>query len=101
MLLGVDDQFQTNLVCGNEAFKNSKQEKVLGVTIDNKLNFATHLSHITKHANIKSNALTRNILLVELTAYMNDACALFNKTTPLILKYFLRIQMKNQSTKNA
>ena len=30
---------------------------------------------------------------------MNDACALFNKTTPLILKYFLKMQMKNQSTK--
>ena len=59
MLLGVDDQFQTNLVCGNEAFKNSKQEKVLGVTIDNKLNFATHLSNITKNANIKFNALIR------------------------------------------
>ena len=59
MLLGVDDQFQTNLVCGNEAFKNSKQEKVLGVTIDNKLNFATHLSNNTKNANIKLNPLTR------------------------------------------
>ena len=31
----------------------------------------------------------------------NDACASFNKTSPLISKYFLRIQMKNQSTKNA
>ena len=95
MLLGVDDQFQTNLVCGNEAFKNSKQERVIGVTIDNKLNFATHLSNITKHANRKSNALTRNTLLVELSAYMNDACALFNKTTPLISKYLLKMQIKN------
>ena len=59
MLLGVDDELQTNLVCGNETLKNSKQEKVLGVTIDNKLNFATHLSNITKNANIKFNALTR------------------------------------------
>ena len=33
MLLGVDDELQTNLVCGNETLKNSKQEKVLGVTI--------------------------------------------------------------------
>ena len=39
--------------------KNSKQEKVLGVTIDNKLNFAKHLLNITKNANIKFNALTR------------------------------------------
>ena len=59
MLLGVDDELQTNLVCGNETLKNSKQEKVLGVTIDNKLNFATHLSNITKNTDIKLNALTR------------------------------------------
>ena len=59
MLLGVDDEFQTNLVCGNKTLKNSKQEKVLGVNIDNKLNFATHISNITKNANIKFNALTR------------------------------------------
>ena len=44
---------------GNETRKNSKQEKVLGVTTDNKLNFATHQSNITKSANIKFNALTR------------------------------------------
>ena len=58
MLLGVDDELQTNLVGGNETLKNSKKEKVLGVTIDNKLNFATHLSNITKNDNIKFNALT-------------------------------------------
>ena len=57
MLLGVDDELQTNLVCGNETLKNSK--KGLGVTFDNKLNFETHLSNITKNANIKFNALTR------------------------------------------
>ena len=33
-------------------------KKVLGVIID-KLNFATHLSDITKNANIEFNALTR------------------------------------------
>ena len=49
MLLGVHDKLQTNLACG----------KVLGITFDNKLNFATHLSNITKNANIKFNALTR------------------------------------------
>ena len=59
MLVGVDDELQTNLVCGNETLKKSKQEKVLGITIDNKLNFATHLLNITKNANIKFNALTR------------------------------------------
>ena len=59
MLLGVDNELQTNLVCGNETLKKSKQEKVLGATTDNKLNFAKHLSNITKNANIKFNALTR------------------------------------------
>ena len=48
MLLGVDDKLQTNLACG----------KVLGITFDNKLNFAMHLSNITKNANIKFNTLT-------------------------------------------
>ena len=32
--------------------------KVFGITIDNKLNFATHQLHITKNMNIKFNALT-------------------------------------------
>ena len=59
MLLGVDDELQTNLVSGNESLQNSKREKVLGVTIDNKFNFPKHLSNITKNANIKFNALTR------------------------------------------
>ena len=59
MLLGVDDELQTNLVCGNETFKNGKKEEVLGVTIDNKLNFETHLSNVTKCANFKFNAITR------------------------------------------
>ena len=59
ILFGVDDESQTNLVWENETLKNSKQEKVLGVTIDNKLNFKTHLLNITKNANIKFNELTR------------------------------------------
>ena len=57
MLLGVDDPLQTNLVCGDQILEKTIQEKVLGVTLDNKLNFATHLLNITKNAN-KFNALT-------------------------------------------
>ena len=46
-------------MCGNGTLKNSNQEKVLRVTTENKLNFATHLLNITKKkANIKFNALT-------------------------------------------
>ena len=59
MLLGVYDELQTNLVCGNETLKNSKREKLLVVSIDNKLNFKTYLLNITKNAIIKFNALTR------------------------------------------
>ena len=51
MLLGVDDSLQTNLVCGDEVLKNTKQEEVSGVTLDNKINLATHLLNITKNSN--------------------------------------------------
>ena len=59
LLLSLDDSLQTNLVCGAEILKNTTQEKMLGVTLDNKLNFATHLLNITKNVNKKFNALTR------------------------------------------
>ena len=57
--MSVNDELQTDLVCRNETLKNSKREKVLGVTID-KLNFATHLVNITKSGNDKFNAPTRS-----------------------------------------
>ena len=59
LLLSLDDSLQINLVCGAEILKNTTQEKVLGVTLNNKLNFATHLLSITKNVNKKFNALTR------------------------------------------
>ena len=62
MSLGIDDELQSDLVCGSEMLKNSKQEKVLGVTIDKRLNFATHILNITKNANIKSNTLIQKSL---------------------------------------
>ena len=58
MLLGVDDSLQINLVCDDEILKHTKQEKVLGVAFDNKLNFATHLLNITKNAKKKFSAIT-------------------------------------------
>ena len=58
MLLGVDDELQADPVYGNENLKNSKIGKVLRVTIDNRLNFGTHLLNTTKNANSKFNALT-------------------------------------------
>ena len=50
LLSGADDEFQNDLVCGNETNKN-RQEKVLAVTIHNKLNFTKHLLNIIKNAN--------------------------------------------------
>ena len=41
-MLTVDDSLQTNLVYGHKILKKTKQEKVLVVILDNKLNFATH-----------------------------------------------------------
>ena len=57
MLLDVDDKLQTGLVCGNKTHKNNKQEKILGFTIDNKLEFAARFVNINKVANSKFNAL--------------------------------------------
>ena len=48
MLLGIDVELQTNLVCRNQTLKNSKQENLLGITIDNKLNIDRHLSIFLK-----------------------------------------------------
>ena len=42
MLFGVDDPLQNNLVCGDQILEKIMQEKVFGVTLDNKLNFVTH-----------------------------------------------------------
>ena len=48
------------LLSNNVTTKNSKQEKVLGITFDNKLDFSSHLTSITKRlTNIKLNSLTR------------------------------------------
>ena len=47
VLLGVDNLLQPDLVCGDEILKKTKQEKVLGEKLGNKLNFAKHLLNIT------------------------------------------------------
>ena len=39
--------------------KNVSEEKILGITIDNKLTFKSHLKNICKKANQKLNALAR------------------------------------------
>ena len=65
MLLGVADSLQTNLKFVDEILKNAKQEKVLGVTLDNKLNFVTHLQ-------VSLKKLTRNALSIDASLAIHD-----------------------------
>ena len=58
-LFGVRDEFQTDLVSNNVTIRNSKEEKVLGITFDYKFDLSTYPTSITKKASIKLNALTR------------------------------------------
>ena len=58
MLFCVKDELQTDLVSNNVTIRNSKEEKVMGITFDS-LDFSTHLTRITKKANIRLNVLTK------------------------------------------
>ena len=60
MLFDVKDELQTDLVSKNISIRNSKEEKVLGITFDNKLVFSKHPTSTTKKTNLKLNTL--NIL---------------------------------------
>ena len=50
---------QPNFSYDNITIKNVSEEKILGITIDNKLTFKSHLKNICKKANQKLNALAR------------------------------------------
>ena len=61
-----DDSLQNNLVFVDEQIlKNAKQEKVLGVALDNKLNFVTHLQVSLKKS-------TRNALSIDASLVIHD-----------------------------
>ena len=59
MLFGIKDELQTDFVSNNVTTKNSKEEKFLGITFDNKLEFSSHFTSITKKENMKLKILTR------------------------------------------
>ena len=59
MSIGAKDELQTDIESKKVAIENSKEEEVLGVTFDNKLEFYSYLTSINKKANIKLNNLTR------------------------------------------
>ena len=50
---------QFHLMCNDITLKHSSHEKILGLTIDNKLSFDEHIINICKAANKKLNALSR------------------------------------------
>ena len=48
-----------NFKCENITIKNSASEKLLGATIDSKLDFTEHLNTVCKKLNLKLHALNR------------------------------------------
>ena len=52
MVIG-DNKQTIDLSCQDNEIKYSHEEKVLGVTIDNKLNFLSHVKKLTKKTNQK------------------------------------------------
>ena len=59
MLFGVKENEEFDLICNDIALKHNSQEKILGVTIDNKLSFDEHIINIGKTANKKLNTVSR------------------------------------------
>ena len=56
-----------NLKIGNINIENSACEKLLGVKVDNKLNFNEHLDRIIKKASRKVSTLSRIFPFIDLT----------------------------------
>ena len=59
MLFGVKENELFDLICDDITLKQRSHEKLLGVTIDNKISFDEHIINICKTANKKLNALSR------------------------------------------
>ena len=66
MCLGKDTRNETFIFRGL-VMKNSKEQKILGVTIDNKLTFKSHIKNLCKKASQKIGALSR------LSNHLNDS----------------------------
>ena len=58
-LLVDDSDTNLSIKVDNYEIKNSNEEKLLGITFDNKLAFETHVSNLSKKANQKLHALSR------------------------------------------
>ena len=69
---------KVRLIAENKEINNSTHEKLLGVTIDSKLSFNTHVDHICKKASLKLNAWLR------ITSHLD-----FKKKKLLINSFFM------------
>ena len=58
MVLG-DSTFTFNFKCKSRTIESSKEEKVLDITIDDKLTFTSHLESMIKEVNLEFYALRR------------------------------------------
>ena len=58
-LLSSDKGDGHTIKIGTEVISNSKEEKIIGVYFDNKLNFNTHLKKLCKKTSKKLHALAR------------------------------------------
>ena len=67
-----------SLIVENKEINNSTHEKLLGVIIDSKLSFNTHIDHICKKSSLKLNALSR------ITTHLD-----FKKKKLLIKSFFM------------
>ena len=54
-----------SLTIGNQKIKNSKFEKLLGIKLDSKLNFSSHVHNIYQKAVQKLNVISRISLYID------------------------------------
>ena len=59
MFLGTKESEEIPIKISNNILKNKNEVELLGVTIDNKLNFSSHINRICKTANNKLSAIIR------------------------------------------
>ena len=87
-----------NFKCKNIAIKNSASKKLLGVIMDNKLDFTEHLNTVCKKANLKLHALNRMSIflspeqyVLKINAYIKS---LFNYCPLVLIFCYSRIMHK-------
>ena len=60
------DTVNKSLVINNKTFESSKSVRLLGLTIDNKLNFRIHINNVCKVASEKIKGLGRTKFRIEI-----------------------------------